>query len=59
MEPPEVLKWLCQAGADAHPKVKIEPGSVGCFAGFRKVSGDPVTLEPLVLFTRLTWEISW
>jgi len=53
---PEALKWVCQAGADAHPKVKSMPVSVGCFARFRKVSGDPVTLRPPVLFTRLTWE---
>jgi hypothetical protein len=30
--------------------------SVRCFARFRKVSGDPVTLRALVLLTRLTWE---
>jgi hypothetical protein len=51
---PEALKWVYQAGADA--KVKIHARVGRRFARFRKVSGDRVTLRPLVLFTRLTGE---
>jgi len=42
--------------SDAHINCEMLARVGRRLARFRKVSGDPVTLRPLVLFTRLTWE---